>query len=229
MNRYLTCVIIFLSLILQSCTTDADDDSDNWDASVVCPETGMNSYGMPNRGEFTDERDGQVYKYTTIGNQVWMAENLRYDAEYSECNEVFEGFCETFGRYYSLAKDGKFSGPLDTSFSNHVCPKGWHVPEKDEWEVLFKNMGENDELVAIRLKSETYWGEGRGVGVDLCSFRALPAGGLGQDEKYDYLFYAAIFVVNSNGLNSFYESYGIDSEISNLNGWHKTSVRCLKD
>ena len=33
---------------------------------------GYNAYGMPNRGTFVDERDGQVYSYTTIGDQVWM-------------------------------------------------------------------------------------------------------------------------------------------------------------
>lgn len=229
MNKYLICLILFLTFILQLCTTDADDDSDNWDAAKVCPETGNNSYGMPNRGTFVDERDGQVYKYTTIGNQVWMAENLRYDAEYSECEDVFEGFCETFGRYYSLAKDGAFYGPLDTSVSNHICPKGWHVPEQGEWDILFKNMGGDDKLVASRLKSAEYWGVARGIGTDLCSFSALPAGGLGQDEKYDYLFYAAIFVVNSDGLNTSYGAYGIESGLTYKNSMHKTSARCLKD
>ena len=36
------------------------DSSSNFDAGAVCPESG--------RGTFVDERDGQEYKYTTIGN-----------------------------------------------------------------------------------------------------------------------------------------------------------------
>lgn len=230
MNKYLICLILFLTFILQSCTTDADDDSDNWDAAKVCPETGNNSYGMPNRGTFVDERDGQVYKYTTIGNQVWMAENLRYDAENSECYDVFKNSCETFGRLYSIAEGEKLVSNIDTSVANHICPEGWHLPEKEEWEVLFENMGGvGNENTIKRMKSAEYWGVGRGAGYGECELNILPAGGVGTVGRNDLLFRTALFVVVDLDSKIGYSSYGFEKNIHAERNLLKESVRCVKD
>ena len=82
-KRLFPFTLLFTGL-LTACIFDSEDEEE-WDAAKVCPETGTNSYGMPNRGTFIDEHDRQVYRYTTIGKQVWMAQNLNYDAPYSHC------------------------------------------------------------------------------------------------------------------------------------------------
>ncbi|MCI5601499.1 MAG: FISUMP domain-containing protein, partial [Hallerella porci] len=82
----------FISVLFFACS----DSSSGFSAGDVCPESG--------RGTFIDDRDGQVYKYTTIGDQIWMAENLKYNAEYSVCYDSLNGFCDTYGRFYSLQK-----------------------------------------------------------------------------------------------------------------------------
>ena len=166
---------IFFAVLLvgffSSCTEDSSSASeepvDTFNASVVCPAEGVNAYGEPNRGTFTDARDGQVYKYTTIGNQVWMAENLKFNAPYSLCYGKIEGFCDTFGRFYSLHEKGEDLGLFDQELLDTICPAGWRVPTMDEWQILYDNMG-GEGKAGRRLMSEP--------GTDDCGFNSLPAG-----------------------------------------------------
>lgn len=78
---------------------------------------------------FTDPRDGKVYKTVKIGNQTWMAENLNFKTPNSWCAE-----CEKLGMLYNF-EDAKIA-----------CPDGWHLPSVDEWEILIKNLGGLDSV-----------------------------------------------------------------------------------
>lgn len=73
----------------------------------------------PETGSVTDSRDGKNYRTVKIGDQVWMAENLNFNAGKSSC--ALED-CNTYGRLYTWAPD--------------LCPDGFQLPKKEDFEIL---------------------------------------------------------------------------------------------
>ena len=135
----------------------------------------------------------RVYKKVTIGTQTWMAENLNYQTENSWCgggSGTTEGDCETYGRLYTWAtamgKDESTCGigyecDLDTGDVQGVCPDGWHLPSKAEWEALFTAVG-GEFIAGRKLRGTTLWKAEDGItNEDAYGFSALPAG-----KKYYY-------------------------------------------
>ncbi|WP_295685177.1 FISUMP domain-containing protein [uncultured Fibrobacter sp.] len=258
MNKRLFLFCLFLTSLMIACS----DDEPEWNAEEVCPEAGINIYGMPNRGTFTDERDGQVYRYTTIGNQVWMAENLRYDAPYSMCCndieylkkycELIEHSCETtecckksmcnnFGRYYSLMQNGDRFGNINLSIIDTICPKGWHVPTREEWNELKASMvvqGESDFDAAIRMKSKDsnlfaiskeYLNEydRMYVGSDACALMLEPSGYMESDGHFFKTGAHFVLLNNSNAYGV--ETVHIASSIDFFSHGFRDAVRCVMD
>jgi uncharacterized protein (TIGR02145 family) len=106
-----------------------------------------------NAGNLTDA-DGNVYQTVRIGNQVWMAENLRTtkyndgtaipkvtdDAAWSN---IFDSYLKTSAYCYydntvnvdSIKKFGALYNwyAVDTK---KLAPAGWHVPTNTEWDLL---------------------------------------------------------------------------------------------
>ncbi|MBR6123504.1 hypothetical protein IKQ19_07920 [Candidatus Saccharibacteria bacterium] len=261
MNKYVYLLIVLILVLLSSCTTEPEE-VEPWDAAKVCPETGTNAYGMPNRGTFTDERDGEVYRYTTIGKQVWMAENLRYNAPYSMCCndtaflkqycELVEHDCKTesccqnsmcnlFGRYYSIIKNGDRFGPIDDALVDTICPKGWHIPTKVEWQELESNMinsGESEVLIASRMKSDDtiYFAFSKKYshkdakmesGSDDCAFNILPSGSMVNDGSF---YNTGAYVLsktqkNTNSLEVFHVTNYFDFFFQG----YRDPIRCVMD
>ena len=131
---------------------------------------------IPKKGMLTDGRDKKTYKYTTIGTQVWMAENLNFKTENSWCYEDKATNCKKYGRLYTY------------DAAMNACPSGWHLPSKNEWKNLFSAIEGNkiDDVdiikskVALKLKSKKGWGNdvdnNEENDYDSYEFAALPAG-----------------------------------------------------
>lgn len=88
---------------------------------------------------FIDSRDGKSYPTILIGNQIWMAKNLAFKPTEGKCWEYEKGYAQQFGYLYNWET------------SQNVCPDGWHLPSKQEFDTLFQNSGGNDLKAYIEL------------------------------------------------------------------------------
>ena len=125
--------------------------------------------------------DGNIYQTVAIGDQVWMAENLKV-TRYSNGDTIpnltnaGDWINTTDGAYCYYANrssNGDVYGGLYNWFTaideRKVCPEGWHVPTDEEWITLNKTLGMSDEEArkmtawrgtdeGAKLKSEDFGG-----------------------------------------------------------------------
>ena len=240
MMKKIKLIALSFLMLLASCSTDSDEsDDDNFDASVVCPAEGTNAYGMPNRGTIVDERDGQEYEYTTIGNQVWMAQNLNYDAEGSIVPDCNDSNCLLYGRYYDVVKDTSINYMPDTELNKELiktlCPQGWHLPSRKEWKKLFDIMGEDPHNAATRLRNSDkafYPDPQNPSGSDDCHFHAIPGGGNKSDNYHSVARYLCSTQPFVDGLDIalIYEHVAFNEVLINANAYrYGYPIRCIKD
>jgi uncharacterized protein (TIGR02145 family) len=125
-------------------------------------------------GTFTDSRDNQSYKWVKIGSQVWMAQNLNFNACYGcWCYDELADNCLKYGRLYSWEVALK------------ACPKGWHIPSDREWDELKLFIKKEYPLtVGTTLKTTSGW-DFNGNGTDKFGFAALPCGYRNNDEAFN--------------------------------------------
>jgi uncharacterized protein (TIGR02145 family) len=191
-----------------------------------------------------DTRDGKTYRTVKIGNQVWMAENLNYKPKTGKswCYNDSDSYCEKYGRLYNWETAKK------------VCPAGWHLPSRSDWQELVRAVDSNAHLTedgwdcynyaGEKLKSQSGWFVNKNNifydrsdefgfnGSDEFGFSALPGGDRHTGGKfYDAGYYGNWWTATESGSGvayarnmGYYYEYVYENDD---NKSHGLSVRCL--
>ena len=169
----------------------------------------------------TDLRDGHVYKTVTIGEQVWMAENLNYKYKAgtsSFCYNDSTKYCNLYGRLYK--SDVR---------KIQICPEKWHLPDSTEWETLFKFTG-NQTSVLKADSGWSPWGKENTNGTNDFGFSVYPAGYKDILDGYDGLGLDAHFLVRKDGWIPYIPDVNrIPPYFVNPGDYRAIPMRCIKD
>ncbi|MFC2086415.1 fibrobacter succinogenes major paralogous domain-containing protein [Bacteroidota bacterium] len=150
--------------------------------------------------------DGNEYQTILIGDQLWMAENLR-TTHYADGATILnsndsaqwidsltitsKAFCwpdgdsantDTYGLLYTWAAvmNGEDSSSTNPSGVQGICPNGWHVPSDDEWKELEMSLGMSQGQA-----DSMYWNRGTNEGSKLASDSSLwDDGALDSNESF---------------------------------------------
>ncbi|MDD4258167.1 MAG: FISUMP domain-containing protein [Bacteroidales bacterium] len=166
---------------------------------------------------FTDSRDGKVYKTVTIGEQVWMAENLAYlpnvvgprTGSFTEPHYyVYDFFGGTVAAAKATTRYQTYGVLYNWPAALTACPPGWHLPSDAEWtqleEYLIANGYNYDgtttgDKIAISLASANEWYSSTHTGAignnnaaydayrNKSGFTALPGGYRDRNGEFDYV------------------------------------------
>lgn len=200
--------------------------------------------------------DGNTYKVTKIGNQFWMAENLK-TSHYSDGTSItlitdknewkdrqVEAYCyynnemNEYGALYNwyAAMNGTESSSTNPSGVQGVCPTGWHLPSYAEWQELrdFLALDGNAEKEAHALKTKYGWYDD-GNGNNRYNFSAQPGGyrygedgEFLQETKYGFWWTSNEFDFDS----ALFQFIGYQQNIISLNKDYKNdalSIRCVRN
>jgi uncharacterized protein (TIGR02145 family) len=197
--------------------------------------------------ETVTDIEGNIYQTVTIGTQVWMAENLKTTL-YNDKTIIplvtdslawdsltSPGFC-WYGNNKSGNKDTY--GALYNGFAvstGKLCPVGWHIPDKDEWEQLRNFSG--DTLTAggqLKEAGTDHWLKPN-IGADNSSgFEALPSGIRYFEGSFSSIsYYTAFWSSLETGTDQlWYLSLYHGDATASMNHVSKRyglSIRCVKD
>jgi len=201
--------------------------------------------------------DGNTYGTVEIGNQVWMAENLKVThyrdgtpitpvTDHGEWTALTtEAYCfynnnasnglDTYGALYNwYAVNGDTDG--DGVKDKEIAPEGWHVPTDAEWTTLTDHLG-GASVAGGKLKETgiNHWNSPNAGATNESGFTALPGGSRYYTSGYYYLMgYDGYFwsATENDSSTAWYRTLRYNySDVYQLNNNKRNgfSVRCVRD
>ena len=154
-------------------------------------------------GYYTDPRDGYTYKTIKIGNQIWLAENLRYLPQMGNGYYVYDYNGNDVTEANQTPNYKKYGVLYNIVAAKEACPNGWHIPSDDEWKELELNLGvpeyEIDKFEIMAYNNDTYESEwivpyrGSNQGSNLIGYdNTIKEGKLKENKTTDYGFDAIL-------------------------------------
>jgi len=111
-------------------------------------------------GYFRDKRDGQFYGTVKLGNQWWMSQNLNFIIPPKESVKLYpwlclngqspqeqSQWCDQVGKMYRISAVVENRTDDDLAI---ICPEGWRLPAKEDWETLFATVGGEQNARELR-------------------------------------------------------------------------------
>ena len=190
--------------------------------------------------------DKKKLEVVKIGKQEWMLKNLDVET-YSNGDIILQVKSEE--EWYEAGKESKAAWcyyNFDSTYSKYgklynwyavsdprgLAPKGFRIPNDDDWMVLTEFLGD-DEKIGLKLKSKEGWPQGS-EGNNASGWSALPCGFVHKDATSKYLGEVGYWwSITSSGANvaSYYALYSTSQDLAKRENWKSVgkSVRCIKE
>ena len=230
-------LVILLLLLVQACKKDTNKEI------------------IIERGTMTDI-DGNLYQTVKIGDQWWMAENLKVE-HYRDGSLITEIATTEADSVWAQSLVGSYCSFEDSIYGhlynhfaiediNQLAPEGWHIPSDAEWKTLEKTIGMQQNQVDALAWRGTNEGEilmnkalagwpqaSLAFGSNLYGFSALPGGcrlqnGFTNTEKNTAFFWSS----SADGNQAWYRYLDAQKKTIFRQKTYRSygmSIRCIKD
>jgi len=193
--------------------------------------------------------ENNAYSTAKVGNQWWMAENLK-SKKYSNGTNISGTYVynnsssneDVYGRLYTWeammnGADGNNNNP---SGVNGVCPTSWHVPSELEWDEMRDALGGKIPMHGkVKETGMSHWLSPNDDATNESGMTILPGGLRWNSGEFQYIGSQAFFwnttddlsgsdILNASGYTFFSETSDYYMYTWNLKTIAQ-SIRCVKD